>query len=86
MSKNYNSQRIKDPKYLKKENEIYNIKFQNMFVIESSKQRVNFQLEQYFGNRSNSGNYVLEENENDKLMNEMTVKQRIEFQVYFYLY
>lgn len=57
-----------------------------MFVIESSKQRVNFQLEQYFGNRSNSGNYVLEENENDKLMNEMTVKQRIEFQVYFYLY
>lgn len=45
MSKNYNSQRIKDPKYLKKENEIYNIKFQNMFVIESSKQRVNFQLE-----------------------------------------
>ena len=87
-SRNHHSQRIFDSKNLKKDNEIYNIKFQNTFVLECSKQTITFELEKFFGIKSNKGIQQIKDhkNQSERLVNEMTVKQRIEFQVYYYLY
>jgi hypothetical protein len=46
---------------LKKNNDIYNIKFQNTFVLESSKQTINFEMEKFFGYKSDKGNLQIKD-------------------------